>query len=87
MAITSSAKKAIRVSARKRIFNLRTQKKIDAVVRDIKKLATSKKLVEAKKMIPLLYKAIKAVKTKFYKKNTAARMKSRLVKFLNKQTT
>ena len=87
MAITSSAKKAIRNAARKRIFNLRSEKKIDSAVKDIKRLVAGKKIADAKKLIPAAYKAIdKAVKTNFLKKNTAARMKSRLVKFVNKQT-
>ncbi len=86
MAITSSAKKAIRSSARKRIFNVRRQKKIDTVFKDIKKLVTAKKLSEAQKLIPKAYMAIdKAVKSHYLKKNTGSRMKSRLVKFVNKQ--
>lgn len=85
MAITSSAKKAIRSSARKRVFNLRTEKKVNAAVKEIKKLVVAKKAKEALTLVPSAYAAIdKAVKTNFLKKNTGARMKSRLVKMINK---
>ncbi len=85
MAITSSAKKAIRTSERKRVFNVRAQKKIDVVFKDIRKLVASKKKAEAVKLIPTAYKAIdKAIKTNYLNKNAGSRMKSRLVKSLNK---
>jgi len=44
MAITSSAKKAIRSSAHKRLFNLRRRAAIQKVQRRIKKLIAEKKL-------------------------------------------
>lgn len=85
MAITSSAKKAIRSAARKRFFNLRRKNAIADVEKKIRRLVQDGKLSEANKLVPEAYKAIdKAMKTNFLKKNTAARMKSRLVLFLNK---
>lgn len=85
MAITSSAKKAIRVSARKRVFNLRRKNAIVDTVKKIKRLIKEKKNREAQTLLPLAYQAIdKALKTKYLKKNTAARKKSRLAKLINK---
>ncbi|MFA6273499.1 MAG: 30S ribosomal protein S20 [Candidatus Paceibacterota bacterium] len=85
MAITSSAKKAIRVAARKRVFNLRRKDAVANAVKKISRLVKEKKIKEAQALLPMAYKAIdKAVKTKFFKKNTAARKKSRLAKFINK---
>jgi small subunit ribosomal protein S20 len=86
MAITSSAKKAIRASVKKRVFNLRRKWSIEKVEKDIRKLITEGKKKEAMALVPSAYQAIdKAVKTNFVKKNTGSRMKSRLVKFLNKK--
>ena len=86
MAITSSAKKAIRVAARKRVFNLRRKDAIADAVKKIKRLIKEKKIKEAQAFLPTVYKALdKAVKTKYLKKNTAAHKKSRLAKFINKQ--
>lgn len=86
MAITSSAKKAIRVAARRRVFNLRRKNAVDNVVKKIKRLVKENKNKEAEALLPMAYKTIdKAVKTKFFKKNTAARKKSRLAKLINKQ--
>jgi len=85
MPITSSAKKALRVSEKKQIFNAKRQTAIDHTLRAIKKLVKENKVKDAEKMLPGAYKAIdKAVKTKFLKKNTAARYKSRIAKLVNK---
>lgn len=79
MPITSSAKKALRVSDRKRVFNLRRKKNIEHIVRDVKKLIKEKKTAEAEKLLPQVYKAFdKAVKGNTIKKNTASRKKSRI---------
>ncbi len=85
MAITSSAKKAIRNSARKRVFNVRRLTEMRGVVKDIKKLIVEKKKDEATALLSKAYKAIdKAAKRGVIKKNTAARKKSRLVASINK---
>lgn len=85
MPITSSAKKALRVAERKQIFNAKRKTAIDHVLRNVKKLVKENKVKDAEKMLPQAYKAIdKAVKTKFLKKNTAARYKSRITKLINK---
>lgn len=86
MAITSSAKRAIRVAARKRVYNLRRLSTMRDSVKSFKKLVVTK-AEEAEKTLPELYKAIdKAAKRGVIKKNTAARKKSRVIALLRKQT-
>ncbi|HEY4499125.1 MAG TPA: 30S ribosomal protein S20 [Candidatus Paceibacterota bacterium] len=85
MAITSSAKKANRASARKRIFNVRRKQAVDATLKSIQRLVKSGKASDAKKLLPAAYKALdKAAKTNYLKKNTAARLKSRITLLVNK---
>jgi small subunit ribosomal protein S20 len=79
MAITSSAKKAIRVSARKHVFNLRRKEDLSDATKSLLKALAKKDMSAAEKMLPSAYKAIdKAMKRGVIKKNTAARKKSRL---------
>ncbi len=79
MAITSSAKKAIRSSARKRVFNLRRQKDLTDTTKALLKAIAAKDVAGAEKLLPTAYKAIdKAMKRGVIKKNTAANKKSRL---------
>ena len=79
MAITSSAKKANRASKRKAVFNMRRKRAMRAAVREFTD-ADSKSGVSVT-FLPKAYAAIdKAVKRGVIKKNTAARMKSRLAK-------
>ena len=81
MPITKSAKKALRGSKKKRVFNLRRKNEMTNVIKEYKKLVAAKKTEEAKKLIPKLQKVIdKARKRGVIKKNTASRKKSRLVK-------
>ena len=80
MPVTQSAKKALRGSKKKRVFNLRKKNEMQGVVKEYKKLILAKKTEEAKKLIPKLQKVIdKAKKRGIIKKNTASRKKSRLV--------
>ncbi len=75
-----SAKKALRVSKRKRVINDARRKTMREAVKNVVKLAKDNK-AEAKKNLSLAYQAIdKAVKRGVMKKNTAARKKSRLSK-------
>ena len=79
MPITQSAKKALRGSKRKRVFNIRRRDAVSEVIKKIKKLVTEKKMTEAKAMLPSVYKAIdKSAKIGYIKKNNASRKKSRL---------
>lgn len=83
MPITSSAKKALRSSKKKRVFNLRRKNDMQGVIKEYKKLVTAKKSEEAKKLLPKLQQAIdKAAKRGIIKKNTASRKKSRLLKVI-----
>lgn len=87
MAITSSAKRAIRVSARKRVVNLRRSDKMKDNMKALRKLSEAGSHDEALKALPGVYKAIdKAAKRGVIKKNTAARKKSRIVLFMKKQS-
>ncbi len=89
MPITSSAKKALRSSLRKRSFNGRRKKSADEASKNLKKyLAGDKKeSKEALKLLSLAYKIIdKATKAGTLKKNTAARKKSRLSAMVKKAT-
>lgn len=80
MPITTSAKKALRGSKKKRVFNLRRKNEMQGVIKEYKKLISAKKTAEATKLIPKLQKVIdKAEKRGIIKKNTASRKKSRLM--------
>ena len=79
MAITSSAKKAIRVSLRKKAINDRRTKTLKETVRNLEKAVKAGKKDEALKMLPAAFAAVdKAAKRGVIKKNTASRKKSRL---------
>ncbi len=81
MAITKSAKKRIKSSERKRVFNLKRLRTMKSEIKNFLALVTKKDVDGAEKAIPTLYKSIdKAVKRGVIKKNNAARKKSRLVK-------
>lgn len=85
MAITSSAKKALRSSKKKRVFNERRKSAVSSVVKKIKKFIADKNTAEAMKFLSEAYKAIdKAAKTNLISKNTASRKKSRLSKLIKK---
>jgi len=74
MANTSSAKKANRVADRRRVFNLRRSKAMKDAVKEVGKAKDAASLSTAFQAID------KAMKRGIIKKNTAARMKSRLAK-------
>lgn len=85
MPITKSAKKAIRVDERKRVFNLRRKKNVENAIRDLKKIVKDKDVKSAKEALSKAYKAIdKAAKEKTIKKNTAGRKKARLAALAKK---
>jgi small subunit ribosomal protein S20 len=77
MAITSSAKKAIRAAAKKRVFNLRRKETLLKTTKSFQKALSAKDIVTAEKLLPEAYQAIdKAMKRGVIKANTAARKKS-----------
>jgi small subunit ribosomal protein S20 len=77
MANTASARKAIRVSDRKRIVNDRLRKTMRKAIKEIKDLVRAQKISEAKALVPNAYQAIdKATKRGVVKQNTASRKKA-----------
>ena len=86
MAITKSAKKAIRQSATRNEHNVVYKNKIKSLVKEARALVLAKKMQEAKKLLPDIYKALdKAAKVGVIKKNNASRRKSRLTKLIDKK--
>jgi len=86
MAITKSAKKAIRQSARRHDRNIVYKDNIKKLVKEVKALILAKKIADAKKLLPKIYSAIdKAAKVGVIKKNNASRHKSRLTKAVEKK--
>ncbi len=85
MPIIKSAKKALRSSLKKRVYNIRRQKKVDDALKTIKKLVAEKKIKEAKELLPTAYKALdKATKAGTLKKGTSSRQKSRIVALIKR---
>jgi len=86
MAITKSAKRALKKSLKRRERNLKRKELLKKAKKEFLKLIEAKKLEEAKQLLPKLYKLLdKAAKVNLIKKNTASRLKSRLTKKLNKE--
>ncbi|MFM2374551.1 MAG: hypothetical protein RLZZ234_546 [Candidatus Parcubacteria bacterium] len=86
MPITTSAKKALRASKRKRVYNLRRNNALQDTTKKVRKLIVAGKKDEAAKMMPEVYQAIdKAAKRGVIKKNTASRTKSRIAQALGKK--
>lgn len=84
MANTSSAKKAIRVAARKTVINLRHKRSYKDARKSVLQAVEAKNKKEALELLPKAYKEIdKAAKTNIIHKNTAARYKSNLTKRVN----
>ena len=85
MAITKSAKKAIRQNKRRREHNLVYLNAMKKLVKEATSLTTQKKLEEAKAILPKVYQILdKAAKVGVIKKNAASRKKSRLTKMIDK---
>ncbi|WKZ26276.1 MAG: 30S ribosomal protein S20 [Candidatus Paceibacterota bacterium] len=83
MPITSSAKKALRSSKKKRVFNLRRKDAMSSAIKKIKKLTADQKLDEAKGILPEVYKAIdKAAKRGVISKEKASRKKSQMASLI-----
>jgi len=86
MAITQSAKKAVRQSATRKEHNIVYKDKIKALVKEARALVSAKKMSDAKKLLPDIYSALdKAAKVGIIKKNNASRRKSRLTKLIDKK--
>jgi len=86
MPIIKSAKKALRSSKRKKLFNDRRKRVLKKVTKDIEGLAKENKIDDAKKLLNMAYKAIdKAAKGGVIKKNTASRKKARMARLTRVQ--
>ena len=87
MAITESAKKSIRQSARRKTRNSVYKNKIKALIKEARVLVLAKKIEEAKKVLPKVYEILdKAAKVGIIKKNNASRRKSRITKLLDRKS-
>lgn len=86
MPITSSAKKALRQSVKRRIRNVKQKDALKAIIKNYRKVVSEARKDEARKMLPKVYQALdKAAKHgKALKKNAASRLKSRLASALTK---
>ena len=85
MAITKSAKKAIRQNKTRKAHNLIYTNKIKKLVKEAKAFAVQKKTKEAQEILPKVYQILdKAAKVGIIKKNNASRHKSRLAKMIDK---
>jgi small subunit ribosomal protein S20 len=85
MPITSSAKKALRASLRKKRFNIVRKDNASKAIKSFKKLVALGDKKGAEALMPTVQKALdKAVKGNTLKKNTASRKKSRLSKLIKK---
>ena len=83
MAITSSAKKEIRSSARRRVFNLRRLRTMRSQIKKVAVVHKGGESVATREEFRLAQKAIdKACKRGVIKKRTASRKKSRLSRSL-----
>lgn len=85
MALLKSAKKALRQSKRRKIKNLQKMKGVKKIFKEVRRLVSQKKIGEAKKLLPKVYKFLdKAAKIGLIKKNTADRKKSRMTRSIFK---
>lgn len=81
MPITSSAKKALRGSIRKKKVNDLRKKTMKDGIKKIERLVKEKNVPDAQKLLSSIFSAIdKAAKKGVIKKNNAANKKSRLSK-------
>lgn len=86
MPITKSAKKAIRKSLKRAVRNRKNWGEIKNLLKEVEILISQKKVEEAKKILPKIYKILdKAAKTGLIKKNKSARVKSRLTRQVYKK--
>ena len=79
MAITKSAKKALRQSKKRRVRNIVYKDKLKSTIKEVRTLVLAKKVDEARKLLSQAYKVLdKSAKVGVIKKNVADRKKSRL---------
>ncbi|MEK7552879.1 MAG: 30S ribosomal protein S20 [Patescibacteria group bacterium] len=77
MPIIKSAKKALRVAGRRRVFNRRRLETMREALKNFKKLVAAGETAKVAALLPTVYQAIdKAKKRGVIKANAAARQKS-----------
>lgn len=87
MPITKSAKKALRQNKTRRARNVVKKNAYKEQVTSFRKLVVAKKLEDAAKALPAVFKALdKAAKSKVIEKNKASRLKSRLSQLISRST-
>ena len=85
MAITKSAKKALRQSIRRKEKNLVYKDKMKNLIKEVRSLVLEKKSKEAENLLSIIYQILdKTAKVGVIKKNEANRKKSRLTKLVSK---
>lgn len=85
MAVTKSAKKAIRQNKRRRVRNLVYLNKMKKLLKEARVFVLQKKIQEAKELLPKVYQILdKAAKAGVIKKNAASRKKSRITKLVER---
>lgn len=85
MAITKSAKKAHRQSLKRKVRNIKKRNATKDILKEILSLVAQKKIKEAEKLLPQVYKILdKVAKSGLIKKNTVSRKKSRIARLINK---
>ena len=83
MPVIQSAKKALRGSQRKRVFNLRRSRAMKDAVKDVRGAVAAGDAKAASEKLPVAYQALdKAAKRGIIKQNSASRTKSRLSKLV-----
>jgi len=81
---TTSAKKALRQSEKRRTKNLSAKRNVKQVVKRFNSLVAGGKIEEANNELPGVFKTLdKAAKNGIIKKNKSSRLKSRLSSKLN----
>ena len=84
MANTSSARKAIRVSEKKALKNLRARGEMRSSIKEFRQLITLGDIESAENKLSEVSSSIdQAAKKNIIKKNTASRYKSRIANLLN----
>jgi len=83
MPITKAAKKALRQNLKRKKVNKVYKYKVKSLIKEVRGLVSEKKIKEAEKLLPQVYKALdKASKKGIIKKNNASRKKSRITKLV-----
>lgn len=82
---TTSAKKALRQSVRRKVQNVIRKETYKEALKELRKLVLAKKYAEAKAALPKLTQALdKAAKSHVIDKNKASRLQARAARLLQK---